>query len=91
MAAAACNVTRIANASDSEFTLALFGVTLDKNETYDIPGNVYAYLTAKYPGIGGIRAINTFNALVDNGYLAVIDSPDATCGQTYDESSSAYV
>jgi len=56
------------------------GKTLDFAHTLTVPGDVYAWLAAKNPGIKGRRMIRAFVDMIDNGDIHVQSVPSDLCG-----------
>ncbi len=59
-------------------------------ETFTVPGDVYAWLTANFPGIKGRRVIELFVNLLNKNILSITEAPTVPCGAAWQSSSSAF-
>lgn len=81
MAQQTCARSIIYNNMRSTVTMSMFGgVKLGFGQTVSVPGDVYAWLAAKNPGIKGRRMIQAFVDMVDNGDLRVQSLAAGDCG-----------
>lgn len=77
----ACARTVITNNSGASLVLSPFNTTLADGATLSIPGDVWAYLAARHPGIKGRRMVSWFADFVENGYVST-DGPDEVCSSS---------
>ena len=86
----ACTNTEIQNVTSSPMVLSMFGKTVQGGGTFTVPGDVWAYVVAKHPGIKGRRMVTHLAFLIDNDYLRINYYPRENCGATqYPGSSSS--
>lgn len=86
-----CAETELVNSSGGPLVASMFGKTLAHGESFTVPGNVFAWLAGKFPGIKGARMITKLRDLLDEGVLTIVSSPSAPCGEQWNSSSSAFV
>jgi hypothetical protein len=87
----ACAESEIQNVSGRTLAyVSIFGRSnLADGETFTLPGDPWAWLAGRYPGIKGRRMIEKFRDLINQQILSIVSMPSAPCGGF--ESSSSFV
>lgn len=84
--------TVLQNTSGKTRVFSAFGnFLLDDGNMFTVPGEVTAWLTAKYPGIKGRRMIRNFVDALDAGDIRVVSGPTIPYGGIVESSSSSSI
>lgn len=85
-----CAESRIQNASNAPLRVSPFNKVLGIDDYFSVPGDPYAWLAARHPGIKGLRMIKWFRDAINKGLLRIVYIPTAECGDTWESSSSDF-